>query len=172
MTLHGGCFSTLMGVRHLPPPLDFTASRPFGESGSPYEYIPAASPRQVRVLLAGDHAVLRASLKTMLELDPEIKVVGEAVDDCETVKMARRLRPDVLLIDLDMHLCDCDDFEALAEISRGQLAKSIIALTIHDDLSRSAAARSAGVYLLLEKGVPYKQLIGAVRLASANIQRR
>ncbi len=172
MTLHGGCFSTLMGVRHLPPPLDFTPTRLFAETGAPYEYIPAASPRQVRVLVAGDHAVLRASLKTMLELDPEIKVVGEAADGCEAIKMSRKMRPDVLLVDLDMHLCDCDDFEVLAEISRGQLAGSIIALTIHDDAQRSAAARSAGVYLLLEKGVPYKQLIGAVRLASAQVYKR
>jgi len=60
---------------------------------------PAVSP--VRVLIAGDHPTLRSCLKTMLELDPQICVVGEAADDCELIKMANRVRPDVVLIDID-----------------------------------------------------------------------
>ncbi len=85
----------------------------------------------VRVLIAGDHPTLRSCLKTMLELDPQICVVGEASDDCELVKMAQRVRPDVILIDIDRRCCD--SFDALAEITQGRMALSVVALTIHDD---------------------------------------
>jgi DNA-binding NarL/FixJ family response regulator len=102
----------------------------------------------------------------MLELDPQICVVGEAADDCELVKMANRVRPDVVLIDIDRRCCD--SFDAVAEIMQGRLTSSVVALTIHDDAEERAEAQRAGVYLFLEKGVPYKQLISAVRLAAAN----
>ena len=97
----------------------------------------------------------------MLELDPDISVVGEASDDCELVKMSYRLQPDVVLLDLDMRCCD--NFEAVAEITERNLASSVVALTIHDDAAERANAQKAGVSLVLEKGVPYRQLISAVR---------
>jgi DNA-binding NarL/FixJ family response regulator len=128
---------------------------------------PAVSPpvaptaKPVRVLIAGDHATLRACLKTMLELDPDITVVGEASDDCELVKMAYRVQPDVVLLDLDMRCCD--NYEAVAEITERNLTSSVVALTIHDDEIERAHAEKAGVKLFLEKGVPYRQLISAVR---------
>jgi two-component system, NarL family, nitrate/nitrite response regulator NarL len=129
---------------------------------------PFASPSvaTIRVLIAGDHPTLRSCLKTMLELDPQISVVGEASDDCELVKMAYRVRPDVVLIDIDRRCCD--SFDAVAEITQGRLAQSVVALTIHNDAEERAEAQQAGVNIFLEKGVPYKQLISAVRLASAN----
>jgi len=127
---------------------------------------PVASPpiSVVRVLIAGDHTALRSCLKTMLELDPQISVVGEAADDCEMIKMAQRVRPDVVLVDLDMHCCD--EFDALAEITEGKLANSVVALSIHNGEAQRTAAQRAGVNLFLEKGVPYKQLINAIRTAA------
>jgi CheY-like chemotaxis protein len=127
---------------------------------------PTSSPQisVVRVLIAGDHTALRSCLKTMLELDPQISVVGEAADDCEMIKMAYRVRPDVVLVDLDMHCCD--EFDALSEITEGKLANSVVGLSIHDGEAQRTAAQQAGVNLLLEKGVPYKQLISAIRTAA------
>lgn len=119
--------------------------------------------RPVRVLVAGDHATLRSSLKTVLEMDPHISVIGEASDECETVKMAKRFRPDVILIDLEMRNCDC--FDSVAEITRRNLASAVIGLTIHDDEGERTAATQAGVGQFLEKGVTCKQLIDAVRRA-------
>lgn len=150
-----------MNTRHLGISLDPVT--PYRNAWAHLDFSsPAPSPiPPVRVLVAGDHATLRSSLKTMLELDPQIRVVGEASDDCETLKMARRLKPDVLLIDLDMRCCD--DFEAVAEITRQKLTSGVVGLTIHDDETERTAAQSAGVDLFLEKGVPYKQLIFAIR---------
>jgi CheY-like chemotaxis protein len=127
---------------------------------------PTTQQDMVRVLIAGNHATLRSCLKTMLELDPQISVVGEATDDCEMIKMAHRVRPDVVLVDLDMHCCD--DFDALAEITEGNLASSVVALSIHDGEAQRSAAQKAGVSLFLQKGVPYKQLINAIRTAAVN----
>jgi CheY-like chemotaxis protein len=127
---------------------------------------PSTQQNVVRVLIAGSHAALRSCLKTMLELDPQINVVGEATDDCEMIKMSHRVRPDVVLVDLDMHCCD--DYDALAEITEGKLASSIVALSIHDGEAQRAAAQKAGVSLFLEKGVPYKQLISAIRTVAVN----
>jgi DNA-binding NarL/FixJ family response regulator len=139
-----------------------------------YEYVPPVShasgpASQIRVLIAGDHDCLRSSLKTMLELDPRIRVVGEAADDCETIKLAQRVRPDVVLIDLDMRCCD--KYDALAEITQRRLANSVVGLSIHDQAGERAEAQAAGVNLFLEKGVPYKQLISAIRLAASTTPR-
>lgn len=172
MTYFAGS-STVYGATFYSGPRDFEApQKPPFVANRYYQYVPPVSPAsnpQIRVMISGDHDCLRSSLKTMLELDPRIRVVGEAADDCETVKVARRLRPDVVLIDLDMRCCD--RYGALAEIAGQQLASSVVALTIHDDPDERAAAQAAGVNILLEKGVPYKQLINAIRLAATCLAR-
>jgi len=61
---------------------------------------PAAPP--VRVLIADDHAIFRDGLRRLLEADPGLKVVGEAADGIEALKLALKLKPDILLLDLAM----------------------------------------------------------------------
>lgn len=168
MTNFGGC-ATGYGAHNHGPSRELDAPYMYSNMTAHYEYVPPVSQSsgpapQIRVLIAGDHDCLRSSLKTMLELDPRIRVVGEAADDCEAIKLAQRVRPDVVLIDLDMRCCD--KYDALAEITQKRLATSVVGLSIHDEAVERAEAQAAGVNLFLEKGVPYKQLINAIRLAA------
>ena len=166
--LAGYC-STTAQANNVFAPLDFPTSQHLARLAELFNSVQSTAPDQIRVLVAVDQKCLRASLKTMIELDPRIRVVGEADSDCETIKMARKLRPDVLLIDLDMPCCD--RWEAIAEIADKKLASSIVALTIHSDEAGRKEAIAAGADVLLEKGVPYKQLIKAVRLGAINSQK-
>ena len=62
----------------------------------------------------------------------------------------------------------CDHLDAVKEITQRRLASSVVALSIHDDQEGLEEAQAAGANVILEKGVPYKQLINAIRLASMN----
>ncbi len=77
----------------------------------------------VRILLADDHPIFRDGLRRLLESEPDLKVVGEACDGAEAVKMARQLKPDILLLDLAMPRMP--GLEALREMSSGPVSNSV-----------------------------------------------
>ena len=58
------------------------------------------TPQQVRLVIADDHPILREALRRLLESEADLKVIGEASDGAEAVKLARQLKPDILLLDL------------------------------------------------------------------------
>jgi two-component system, NarL family, nitrate/nitrite response regulator NarL len=77
----------------------------------------------VRILLADDHPIFRDGLRRLLESEPDLKVIGEACDGSEAVKMARQLKPDILLLDLAMPRMP--GLEALREMSSGPSSSSV-----------------------------------------------
>jgi two-component system, NarL family, nitrate/nitrite response regulator NarL len=77
----------------------------------------------VRIVIADDHPIFRDGLRRLLEAEPDLKVIGEASDGAEAVKMARQLKPDILLLDLAMPRMP--GLEALREMSSGAAASSV-----------------------------------------------
>lgn len=102
----------------------------------------------IRVLIADDHAVVREGLKGLINSEPDMMVVGEAVDGMEAVAKARELQPDVVLMDLMMPRQN--GLDAIREIKREDPAARILVLTsfAEDDMVFPAIKRGALGYLL------------------------
>lgn len=121
-------------------------------------------PARVRVLLADDHPVVRAGVAGMLDVEPDIEVVGEAADGAQALDRARVLRPDVVLMDLRMP--EMDGVAATTAICAELPDVHVLVLTTYDtdrDIVRAVAAGATG-YLL--KDAPLADLADAVRAAA------
>jgi DNA-binding NarL/FixJ family response regulator len=119
----------------------------------------------IRVLIADDHAVVREGLRTFLDLQDGIEVVGEAADGRQAVDEAERLRPDVVLMDLVMPRLD--GVEAMRELrSRVPGARAVV-LTSFLDEERLLPALRAGAAGYLLKNVEPRELARSIRLAAA-----
>jgi two-component system, NarL family, response regulator LiaR len=119
----------------------------------------------IRVLIADDHAVVRRGLRTFLELQDGIEVVGEAEDGEEAVAAVDRLSPDVVLMDLVMPRLD--GIAAIRRIRAGGRPTRVIVLTsfLDDDKLLPAVRAGAAGYLL--KDVQPRELVGAIRTVHA-----
>jgi NarL family two-component system response regulator LiaR len=119
----------------------------------------------IRVLITDDHQVVRRGLRGFLELDSELEVVGEAENGEEAVEMARRLEPDVVLMDLLMPVMD--GIEATREIRRQMPEVEVVALTsVLEDSSVTGAIRAGAIGYLL-KTTDADELREAIRAAAA-----
>lgn len=119
-----------------------------------------ASPGKIRVLLADDHAVLRAGLKLLVNAEPDMEVVAEAADADETLRMARESNPDVAVIDLSMPGGGLRAVEALPSQCP---ATRVLVLTMHDDPAYLRSALAAGAAGYVVKKVADKELLSSVR---------
>ncbi|MGI8802892.1 MAG: response regulator [Solirubrobacteraceae bacterium] len=119
----------------------------------------------IAVLVVDDHAVVREGLRTFLELQEGIEVVGEAADGEEALIEAERLRPDVILMDLTMPRLD--GVGAMRELRRRVPRTRVVVLTSNVDDSRLLAAIQAGAAGYLLKNVQPQELARAVRTAHA-----
>ncbi len=120
---------------------------------------------EIRVLVVDDHAVVREGLRTFLQLQEGIAVVGEAEDGEHAVREAERLRPDVILMDLVMPRLD--GVAAMRELRRRLPASRVIVLTSFADDERLLPAIRAGAAGFLLKNVQPQELARAVRAAHA-----
>jgi NarL family two-component system response regulator LiaR len=118
-----------------------------------------------RVLIADDHEVVRQGLRTFLELDPDLVVVGEVANGAEAVREARHLRPDVVLMDLLMP--EMDGVTAIELIRKELPATEVIALTsVLEDASVVGAIRAGAIGYLL-KDTRADELRQAIKAAAA-----
>jgi DNA-binding NarL/FixJ family response regulator len=86
--------------------------------------------RQVRILVADDHSIVRRGVRALLETRPGWKVCGEAATGAEAVKQAKKLRPDVVVIDITMP--DLNGFEATRQIRAATPQTEVLVLTVHE----------------------------------------
>lgn len=119
---------------------------------------------QIRVLLADDHAAIRAGLRLVLEAAPDVVVVGEAADGAVAVRQASALRPDVVLMDIRMP--GVDGIAATAAITSADLADVLVLTTFDIDEYVFGALRAGAAGFLL-KSVEPAALIDAVRRVAA-----
>jgi DNA-binding NarL/FixJ family response regulator len=115
----------------------------------------------IRVLIADDHAVVRQGLRTFLDLQDDIEVVGDAADGAEALEAAERLAPDVVLMDLVMP--GVDGIEALRGLRlRAPDARAIVLSSFIDDDKLFPAVRAGAAGYLL-KDVQPQELVTAIR---------
>jgi DNA-binding NarL/FixJ family response regulator len=118
----------------------------------------------IRILIADDHPVVRDGLVAILSTQSDFQVAGEAGTGRETVSRTLALRPDVLLLDLEMP--DMDGVEALEEIRREFPEIQAIVLTAFDTDERIVSALKSGARGYLLKGAPRQEIFQAVRTVS------
>ncbi|TME74914.1 MAG: response regulator transcription factor [Chloroflexi bacterium] len=117
--------------------------------------------RRIRVLIVDDHAVVRSGLRTILETEPDIEIVGEAGDGHAALELAQELLPDVVLMDINMG--DWDGVTATRRVRNYVPSARVIVLTNYDedDLVFSSIRAGASGYLLKE--VTATQLTNSIR---------
>jgi DNA-binding NarL/FixJ family response regulator len=120
----------------------------------------------IRVLIADDQPLVRDGLTAIIGADPELEVVAEASTGREALRLARELRPDVVVMDVRMP--DLDGIEATRELFRGPDVRArVLVLTTYDVDAYVLEALRAGASGFLLKDAPRYQLLAAIRTVAA-----
>ncbi len=119
----------------------------------------------VRVLIAGDHPVVRGGLRALLGTIEGLEVVGEAVDGVAAIREAHVLHPDVVLMDVRMP--GVDGIEATRRLRAALPDVAVIMLTMYDDDATVFTAMQAGARGYLLKGAEQEEIVAAIRAVAA-----
>lgn len=122
----------------------------------------ATDPTTIRVLIADDQLLVRRGLVLMLGPEPTVEVVGEATDGAEAVELARRLRPDVVLMDIRMPVLD--GIAATSRLTQEVPDCRVLALSTFDMDEHVVAALRAGACGFLPKDISPEELVTALRV--------
>jgi DNA-binding NarL/FixJ family response regulator len=118
----------------------------------------------IRLLVADDEAMVRTGLRLVLETEPDLQVIGEAADGVDAINQARRLQPDVVLMDVRMPRLD--GVEACRQLVEESGTKVVVLTTFDLDEHLFSAVR-AGASGFLLKASPPEDLVSAIRAAHA-----
>jgi two-component system response regulator NreC len=117
--------------------------------------------KKIRVLIADDHAVLRAGLNRLLNAEPDVEVIGEAGDGEEAISKTVELAPDVLLLDITMPRLG--GIDVIRMIKAKNLPVAILVLTMHEDEEYLRETLKAGALGYIPKKAAESELISAIR---------
>jgi DNA-binding NarL/FixJ family response regulator len=120
----------------------------------------------IRILLADDHKIMRQGLRSLVEKKHDMEVVAEAADGRTTIHLTRRLKPDVVIMDVTMP--DMNGIEAAHRIVRESSGVKVVALSIHSDRRLVAGMLRAGASAYLLKDCAFEELEVAIRSVAAN----
>jgi DNA-binding NarL/FixJ family response regulator len=115
----------------------------------------------VRVMLADDHALFREGLAGIITAQPDLEVVGEASDGLEAIVMAQELKPDLILMDIQMP--GCDGLEATLKIKKALPETVIVMLTVRDDEEKLFETIKYGAQGYLLKNIRSRELLEMIR---------
>lgn len=113
------------------------------------------------ILLVDDEPAFRLLTRLILEDDPTLKVLGEAADGKEAIKEARRLQPDLVL--LDLHMPVMGGLEALPQLRAACPAAKLVVLSVAYDQANLFKAKMAGAHAFIDKGLDNDAFLRALR---------
>ncbi len=116
---------------------------------------------KIRILLADDHTILREGIRSLIENESDMEVVGEANDGHTAVKLAIQLKPDIILMDLAMPLLN--GLEATRQIKKQNNQAKILILTMHENEEYIRQVLIAGAMGYILKDAAAIELLGAIR---------
>lgn len=119
----------------------------------------------IKILLVDDHTLFRSGIRLLLQRNPEFEVVGEAVDGLEGVKRAKQLRPDVVLMDLNMP--GLSGLEAMQLIVEDLPDTAVLMLTVSEEAEDLTTALKNGARGYLLKNIEADYLTQAIKRAAA-----
>lgn len=128
-------------------------------------YLCSSMTEKISILVADDHPVVRDGLVAVLSTQPDFEVIGEASSGAEVVGMYERLRPEIVLMDLEMP--EMDGVTALVKVRKIDQSARVIIFTAFDTDERILHAVRAGAAGYLLKGAPRDELFSAVRIVYA-----
>ncbi|MBE0669945.1 MAG: response regulator transcription factor [Anaerolineales bacterium] len=115
----------------------------------------------IKILLVDDDPNIRRGVRMHLALEPDLSVVGEARDGWESLRLARELQPDVVV--MDIRLPDLDGLSAAERLRESQPHCKVIILTLYDEPLNRKRAEQAGVSAFIPKQKTDGELVNAIR---------
>jgi CheY-like chemotaxis protein len=128
---------------------------------SPDEDHSAGPNNRLRVLIADDHEMLRRGVRNTLQAEPELEICGEAVDGQDAVEQAKELRPDLVILDINMPVLN--GLAAVRQILRHDPQTKIVVFSVHDSDQTVQEVYQAGAHAFVSKGKAARDLLSVVR---------